>query len=310
MMHISPRRHGGALLLVLLFMFIIDTLVLGTLHLAMLERRLAENATAALRLQLAARSAAATALTPWHARLDSLAADPPGIISVTAHSADGLHLATHIEALAGGILMVRAEAREMPPRYGASHAATLWLPPALPAHRDAAAAALSANVVQLENDGIVSAMAADSCAAGAAIRAAVPPVAGSGTVQGAVDLLPAEASLTRYLPALLARAAAVAVPRLLALHGDSTITHDFDGVVIASRTLVIANEAVIRGLVIAGEALFVEAGASIIGSAHVGGTAHVAGSLHLDSCRVMAALEATGLARTLPLPQRHVLPGF
>jgi hypothetical protein len=310
MMHMSPRRHGGALLLVLLFMFVIDALVLGTLHLAMLERRLAENATAALRLQLAARSAAATALTPWHARLDSLAADPSGIISVTAHSADGLHLATHIEALAGGILMVRAEAREMPPRHGAARAATLWLPPALPAHHDAAAAALSATGVLVEYGGMVSAMAADSCTAGAAVRAAVLPVAGSGTVQGAADLLPAEASLTRHLPALFSRAAAVTAPRLLALHGDATITGNFAGVLIASGTLVIGSDVVIQGLVIAGESLVVEAGAIIVGAAHVGGTARVAGSLRLDSCGVTAELDATGLARPLPLPHRHVLPGF
>jgi hypothetical protein len=310
MMRISAQRHGGALLLVLLFMFVIDALVLGTLHLAMLERRLAENATAALRLQLAARSAAATALTPWQTRFDSLAADPPATVSATAHSADGLHLTTHVEALAGGIVMVRAEAREMPPRYGAAQAATLWLPPALPADLDAAAAALSANAVQLENGGIVSAMFLDSCTSGAAIRAAVLPVGGSGTLQGAVELLPAETLLTRYMSPLLSRAAAAGAPRLLTLHGDSTITSDFDGIVIASGTLVIAGESIIRGLVITGGTLFVEAGTTIIGSAHVGGTAHVAGSLHLDSCRVTDELEVAGLARPLPLPQRHILPGF
>jgi hypothetical protein len=309
MMRISAQRHGGALLLVLLFMFVIDALVLGTLHLAMLERRLAENATAALRLQLAARSAAATTLTPWHARFDSLTVNPVGIISATGHFADGVHVTTHVEALAGGIVMVRAEARELPPRYGAAHAATLWLPPPLPTNHDAAAAALSAYAVQLENGGTVSAMAVDSCTSGAAIRAAVLPVGGSGTVQGAVDLLPA-GTLTRLLPALLTRAAAVDASRLLTLHGDSTIIDDFDGVVVARGTLVIAGDALIRGLVITGEMLIVEAGAAIIGSAHAGGTAHVAGSLHLDSCRVMSELEATGLARPLPLPQRPVLPGF
>jgi hypothetical protein len=309
MMHLSAQRHGGALLLVLLFMFVVDALVLGTLHLAMLERRLAENATAALRLQLAARSAAATALTPWRARFDSLTVDPPGIISATGQSADGMDVTTHVEALAGGIVMVRAEAREMPPRYGASHATTLWLPPALPTDHGAAAAVLSANAVQLENGGIVSAMAVDSCTVGAAIFAAVLPVGGSGTVRGAVDLLPAE-TLTRLLPALLTRAAAVDASRLLALNGDSTITNDFDGVVVARGTLVIASEAVVRGLVIVGESLLVEAGAVIVGAAHAGGTARVAGSLHLDSCRVMSELEATGLTRPLPLPQRPVIAGF
>jgi hypothetical protein len=310
MMYISTQRHGGALLLVLLFMFIVDALVLGTLHLAMLERRLAENATAALRLQLAARSAAATALSPWQASFDSLTIDPAGIISATGHSADGLHLATHIEALAGGILMVRVEAREMPPRYGAYHAATLWLPPALPAGHDPATAALSATDVQLENGGLVSATAVDSCTAGAAIRAAVLPIGGSGTVQGAVELLPAETSLTRFLPALLARATAVASPGLLVVHGDTSTSQDFDGVLMATGSLVIAGDAVIRGLVIAGESLTVEAGAAIIGAAHVGGTARVAGSLHLDACRVISELEAIGVTRPLPFPQRPALPGF
>jgi hypothetical protein len=310
MMHVSPQRDGGALLLVLLFVFVIDALVLGTLHLAMLERRLAENATAALRLQLAARSATATALAPWQPRFDSLAADPLGIISVTGHSADSLHVTTHVEALAGGLLMVRAEARELPPRYGASRAAALWLPPALPADFEVAAAALSADAVILASGGTVSAMAEDSCSTGAAIRAAALPIGGSGTVQGAVDLLSAEASILRLLPALLTRATAVNAPRLLTLHGDSTITQDFGGVLIASGRLVIASGAVVRGLVFTGEALIVESGASIIGSAHTGGTADVAGSLHLDSCRVIAELEAAGLARPLPLPQRHVLPGF
>jgi hypothetical protein len=307
---LSPTRHGGALLLVLLFMFVIDALVLGTLHLAMLERRLAENVTAALRLQLAARSAAGTALTPWQPRFDSLAAGSSGIPAAAGHSADGLHLLTHVEALAGGILMVRAEARETPPRYGAAHAATLWRPPALPADHQAAAATLSANVVRLESSATVIASAVDSCSAGAAVRATTLPVVGSATVQGAVDLLPAELSLTRFLPAMLARSTAAAAPRLLALNGDSTITQGFDGLIIASGTLVIAGDAVVRGLALAGEDLIVEAGAAIVGAAHAGGTAHVAGSLHLDVCRVNAELEATGLARPLPLPQRHLLPGF
>jgi hypothetical protein len=186
----------------------------------------------------------------------------------------------------------------------------LWLPPPLPAHHDAAAAALSANAVQLDNGGIVGAMAVDSCTTGAAISAAVLPERGSGTIQGAVDLLPAEALLTRYLSTLLARATAIAAPRLLTVHGDSTITHDFDGVIIATGTLVIAGDALIRGLVITGEMLIVEAGAAIIGAAHVTGTARVAGSLHLDSCRVSSELDVTSLTRPLPFPQRPALPGF
>jgi hypothetical protein len=129
------RRDGGSLMLVIIVMLVLDCVILGTLHLAMLEHRLAANTQQALHLRLAAEAAAATALDPWLPRFDSLPAGAPLLLPVLAYPG-GVHVTASVESLGPVLVMVRAVATPDAPRYGTASAARLFDRPLLPAGLD------------------------------------------------------------------------------------------------------------------------------------------------------------------------------
>jgi hypothetical protein len=124
-------RSGGALALVIVVMLILDCVVLGTIHLAMLERSLAGNATLVLRTRLAAEGAAATALAPWQRRLDSLAVGATATLP-PATTADGISVSVTVDRLSATLLLVRAVATVTQPMTAQATASALFLPPVLP----------------------------------------------------------------------------------------------------------------------------------------------------------------------------------
>jgi hypothetical protein len=128
---VSVRRDGSSLALVVVVMLVLDCVILGTLHLAMLERGLAANATQVLRLRFAAEGAAATALTPWQSRFDSL---QHGVaLEFPVQGPDGgVLLTAAVERIGDALLHVRATATLPPPAGGRATAAALFLPPVLP----------------------------------------------------------------------------------------------------------------------------------------------------------------------------------
>jgi Tfp pilus assembly protein PilX len=300
-------RQGGALLLTLLLMFIIDAVVLTTMYFAIMERRLSRNADAALRLRLAAQSAASTALSPWPSELDALVPGAAPVRVADGITHDGVGYEAHVEALAGALVLVCAEARTPAPVHGRAAAATLWLRPALPHDYDVAPAALSALTVVLQDAATLSA-GGEPCGGAAALRVTVEPATGSATVEGDIHVLDGAADIISFLPALLARAAAGAP--VLGSAEDLTITGDTAGVIVAAGNITLAAGTAVRGLLIAGGDLVIEDGATLTGAAHAGGAARVAGAVVLDVCRAIDAAVAAALARPLPLPRRPAVPGF
>jgi hypothetical protein len=124
-------RAGGALALVIVVMLVLDCVVLGTIHLAMLERTLAGNATLALRARLAAEGAAATALAPWQSRFDSLAVGSTATLP-RATTPDDISVSVTVDRVAANLLLVRAVASLSEPLIGHATASALFRPPVLP----------------------------------------------------------------------------------------------------------------------------------------------------------------------------------
>jgi hypothetical protein len=310
-MLLSPHRRGSALLIAVLFLLIIDGVVLGTLHLAMLERRLATSIEVALRLRLAAEAAAAATLARWHAGIDSLLPGDPPLLLEGSPTPDGMATQTQVEALEGGPFLVRAVAREPGPRHGVAAAALLVLPPPLPLAAGAAAAALSAYEL-LPGSGIVR--ATDDCPLDSmpvALRLADLASLGRAsamTVSGPILQLDTARSLIRYLPRIIASPAADSL--VLRVTGDVDSGESLDGVIVVSGSLKLEAGADVRGLLIVAGDLTIEDGAQVVGAVHVAGAATVHGAVMLDGCAVTAAVRNAGLEQPLPLRHRPVVPAF
>ncbi|MEX1183646.1 MAG: hypothetical protein WEF86_10465 [Gemmatimonadota bacterium] len=135
-------RRGAVLLVALLILMMVSCLVVGTLHLAILERRLAGNVDTALRLRLAAENAARLSLQAWTPGLDSMSRGIPPMLLLNGTTTDRIEYATTAER-AGTAFLIRAEARRPPPSPARAAAALLVLPPPLPPGVPVAAAALS-----------------------------------------------------------------------------------------------------------------------------------------------------------------------
>src|SRR5687768_6101314 len=101
-MHRAERlraRSGAALVFALLLLVVLDCVVLGTLHIALLERRTADNAGAALRLRFAAESAVRSAMARWPAALDTITAHASPIAAAAGVTADGYPYEATIERI-------------------------------------------------------------------------------------------------------------------------------------------------------------------------------------------------------------------
>jgi Tfp pilus assembly protein PilX len=304
------NRPGAALVIALVVLVIIECVIVGTMHLAMMERRVAHNALLAARLRLAAGSAARAAAVRWSPALDSLA---QGVrFPVHADSAGSIMTHATVERLNGGLLLVRATAEEPPPGHGRTAAAVIVVPPALPAGINPAAAAVSATTV-VAADGAAIMAEGGECGGYVAVRlgGGRMDVAATAVVIGEVESIQKDLMVTRNMTRLAVAAAAAAKPEhVLFVDGSARIDHAFTGVVIAGDDVIVPDGGRVRGLVVAGRDVVIEQGATVEGAVHAAGLADVHGAVRVDACAVRDVLTATGLDRPRPFPGRSWIPAF
>jgi hypothetical protein len=298
-------------------LLVIDCVVLGTVHLALLEQRLAGNAVAALRLRLAAESAARTAAVPWLPAFDSLPDGGARQLKVGAGPA-GLIVQARIERLSTELFLVRAEANEPAPAPGRAAAALLLLPPVLPFGVDPAPAALSASgayVGGAVDAGEVEAGTAD-CASGEAAAILIGHadallLASSAALDGAVGVLDDPLTDRARLARIVATAANAADGVLLRFApADLRFEGAGSGVLMVAGSLTVGAGAAFTGLVIVGGQLLVEEGARVRGAVHAAGHAEIHGTLTFDACSVATAVDRARLDMPRPHAHRAWIPAF
>jgi hypothetical protein len=300
-------RDGSALLLAVLVLLLVDCMVIGTLQIARLERRLAGAAVDLLTLRLEAEGALAVVVAEWPAMADSLAPGRPALRIAVEAAAPGHAADAELEALAGGVYVIRGRARREPPQTGAAAAAVLVLPPALPPSADAAPAAVSAQA--LSGTGTVSAAAAPGCLNEPRPAALLVqhPVGNQPDIEGYVDVLdPADA-----LPGRLTRiqTAAIDAPGVL-IEDDVVVEGHMTGVLITTYDATLIAGGRLDGLLIAGGTVRIDEGAVLHGAVHAGGAVKVDGHMQLDVCRVEEVVRASGLKRVRALRHRPAIPPF
>lgn len=308
-------RAGTALIAAIVVLFILECVVLGTLHLALLETRIADNVAAALRLRLAAASVAHATLAAWPAAADSL--EPHTHVAIPApRSADGLDVAVTVERLAPSLFLITAVSRQPAPRHGRASAGLLAMPPALPPGFTPAPAALSAS---------------EPPVIGADGRVSGTPVSGECVERGPAMLLPLNAPLTPDVygaadggigilddadaPAVIVARIAAALrasadSAVLFVDGDYQLPQTFDGIAVVTGDVHIAAGSRFRGLLFAGGTLLLDADATFSGAAHVAGLARIDGVLTFDPCIALDALATTRLARARTVSGRSSIPTF
>src|SRR5690606_28312062 len=176
MIRIRARRSGAALILALLAIVVLDCIILGTLHLALQENRIANNRSSVLQLRLDADGGARRALAFWSEQLDTL---PPGAahrVQVPAAITPGA--VVHVERLDQHLYMIESVAAEPAPRAGRATSRLLLTPPALPPDAEPAAAAVTAAVsVHVAASGSVDAISPTACGLPAGNSIMAPPFA-------------------------------------------------------------------------------------------------------------------------------------
>jgi hypothetical protein len=308
-------RPGAALVVAIVVLVVIDCIVAGTVHLAILERRLADNAALALRLRLAAESSARLAAAAWSPGLDSiLPGDAPTITSMT-RTADGLDTYSTVERLNDGLFLVRATAQQPAPHPGRANAAILVIPPAFRHGIDPAAAALTAATALIGATGTIDTGAPECADRNAtAVRLTggmAPTVHDDASLDGAVEYIGEAESLTRDLPRVEAAIAAATPHDLITfVEGDVMIDEDMDGVLVATGGVTITAATTFRGLLIGGGSLTIDEMAALHGAAHVAAHATIQGLVRLDTCTIHDIVLATLLHRPRPLPERPWIPAF
>jgi hypothetical protein len=135
---ILRHRSGASLAVTLCALVLIECVILGTLHLALLERQLASSGAAALRLRMAADAALAVAAGGWDEAADR--AHVRGADRVVWRGAAGTGIAGSVVMHPANSLTVllRSEVWEESPGAGVASAAMLLLPPLLPPAYDPA----------------------------------------------------------------------------------------------------------------------------------------------------------------------------
>jgi hypothetical protein len=331
---LRPRR-GTALVAAIIVLLLVECLVAGIVHLVMLDRRSAANAELALQLRSAGTSAAHTAAARWTPALDTLLAPGDTAAVHGLDSPDGIDVHAHVERLEGGLFLARATTVRAALPTGRASETLLFAAPVLRLGADPAAAALTAASVTLEPGSLVDAGDRACAPDAAAIRlpADGPLLAAPGTVSGDVAAMDSTQSLVRDMARVRAAAAAAATaavsvaamapaaavpaadaaasdPVLHFAPADLRVTIAMDGAIVIIGNLVLAAGAHIRGVVLVGGTLTLEAGSTIEGAAHVAGNAHVAGLVRLDGCLVRGAAAAAALHRPRPFPGRSRIPAF
>jgi hypothetical protein len=303
---VRPRR-GAALLLVLLLLLLLDCIVLSSLHLAVLERRLALNVDTQFRLRIRAESAVRAAAGGWDVATDTLTRGAAPRVLLREVSHDSIEVTALIQRIADAAFLLRGEARLRPPRAGHAAAALMLLPPALPPHIEPAGAALSAGAqVRIGVDGTIT-------SPGVAVRIHDPvdlaPFSPS-QVNGSIELLAENTDVIAHFD----RIAALFDPPAGAAsryHAEALVlAEDFAGTLLVNGDLRVAAGTLVTGLVLARGGLVVEAGARIIGAAHAGMHASLDGSLLADDDAVLAALADAALRDARPFRGRAWIPAF
>jgi hypothetical protein len=274
-------RDGGSLAATVIVLLVLDCVILGTLHLAMLERAMAGSAIDTLRLRLAGDEGLAVVIAGWDARLDSL--PPAGVAPIaTVPGTDGVAVRVTAERRAPLVVLLRATASLPAPRFGRATAALLVVPPLLPPEFSAGGAPVhAADGVELGPDGLVTGPGGEISAAADAIQRMT---AAAGLLHG--------------------RQGVVIQP------GGSPVDTSCTGVVFSAGDVTIQAGTVVTGLLISAGDVRIEPGAAVVGAVLAGGHVHVAGAVHFDALTVSAAIAAARLAEPVPLPGRGRLPAF
>jgi len=306
-------RPGSALIAAIIVLLVLDCVLLGTLHLATLERRLAVNVETALRLRLAAQSAAHGALARWPAHAASL--DVGTRLAVPAESrADGLVVAVFIERVDTDLYLVRSDAAQPPPMHGRASSGILTSAPPLDTSIDPIAAAISAAVPpEITSPARITAATAACNVSGDALRLgdwlAATSAAHTG-VQGSIGVIADGADPAALLTRIAASARRQSGNGTYFIDGDFVVTSDLDTVLIVTGDLNVPAGTALRGLVFVGGTLRIDAGATVEGAIHVAGAGTISGDVRFDGCAARRALDRSSLQRARPLPGRSVIPTF
>jgi hypothetical protein len=310
----ASRRSGAALAAVLVVLLVIDCVVLGTMQLALLEQRMAENGLLALRLRVAARSAAHLATARWDPALDAVLQGETLARQVPPPDST-FDVRVVVERTAPALFVVRARVQLAASPHAAASAALLVVPPLLDSRFDVATAALTAQYLQVADGGGIAA-AADACTPGG-VRA-VGLTAGDGAglaaddrIAGAVESLPPDSAMAAAFQRIVdvARHVVDSTGSLVSLTDSSVhLEHAAGGVHVVLGDAVVA--APFEGLILVGGDVIIEPAGSVRGAVHALGSARVAGHVVLDGCLVHASLAGAGLSRARLLPARPVLPAF
>lgn len=315
-MPLRRRRPGTALLLTLLAVLVLDCVILGTLHLAILEDRLARNAGAALRLRLAAEGAARMAAAHWSEAAESLepGGEPLLLLSGTAPDGD-LHDVSLIR-VNGGVFLLEATARQPAPGFGRRHASLLLKAPALPPSVRAVVAALATpGPVRIGAGASIGALVVPGCeeTGTTALLVAgfddVEPWPHAG-VEGEIALLEPVTDVTAHHERMAGALQDPPHPSATVVSGDLLLEHDAAGVLVVGGDLVIAAGVRFTGFILVGGVLTVEEGAVLDGAAHAAGGAEIGGTLRLDVCAANDALADVGSRRPRVLSARAWIPAF
>jgi hypothetical protein len=265
------RRDGASLAITLAALILIKCVILGTLHLALLERQLGTGAIAVLRLRLAADAALATAMAAWPDDSDRLLLPGAAATGAAAESTDGLRVQASWQRVGPALYLLRAEAREPPPRAGVAAAAMLVLPPLFPPDFDPA----------------------DWMAA-----------AGNAGADPALDSL-----LHRIRDGTPARLRADPAAVLL-LDADANFDGDFVGVLVARGDLTLAAGAAVTGAIIVAGRLTLAPGAAATGAILALALHDDAAGFSADPAVAEAAIRGARLHVAVPAAGRARLPAF
>jgi hypothetical protein len=311
----NATRAGAALVLSLLIMLVLECAVLGTVYLTLQERRLADNATLALRLRLAAESAVTEAAAQWPAALDTIRRG--AVIARAAAQRDGLIASATWQRVDSTLVLVFAEAMQPAPLLGRARAARLIEPPLVPLYRLPAATLSTGGTVRVRSGAHVTAVPAQPCPddsvgsadalrlAGATSLTLDDPLALVGTVAAVPPANGLLANAQRVAAVVPVFAMADSMTGTFVMHG-----HTGSGVVAVAGDPTIAADAQFAGLVLVTGAISVEPGAIIDGVIVAGGDVDIAGTLRLSRCAAVAAVRTQRLHFPRPHARRHVIPAF
>ena len=304
-------RSGAALIFALLLLVVLDCVIIGTVHLAMLERRIADNATAALRLRVAAESIVRATLAAWPDALDTLRTGVP-ITGAHGVTADGYVQRASIERLAGDLFAVRGTAEETS-GTGRSAALLIVTPPAFPPRSELATAAVSVRGTAQVSGSITAGPTAD-CPANPSVALRVTALdrlaMHEDAVDGDVAYYPSSDDYSVLIPQAIRRLRGHSGGELRIVSGDLHLDAAFNGVLVIDGNLTIPAGVEVTGLILASGTVILETGASVTGALHAGGDVSIPGAVTLDACTVERLIGRTRLMAPRPAPTRAWLPAF